>query len=189
MSHWLAEPAARQQFWAADGKELLAAELHGVGPRPVAVAMTHRHVDVFACKVDMMHRCGDPQVNAGMRFGKVAEPMHQPLGGKIGRGADCEDPCTLPLQEPLGADRNAVQGIAHHGKIIAAGFGDDQPLALAVEQLDRKLGFKRLDLVADGALRDAQLFRRARKTLVPRGGLEGFQGIERWQAWSHRTTS
>jgi hypothetical protein len=82
-------------------------------------------------------------------------------------------------------------GPARRGRreVVAARFGDDQPLSLAIEELDRKLGFERLDLVADRTLCDAQLFSRARKTLVPGSGLEGFQGIERRQARSHRTTS
>jgi hypothetical protein len=43
--------------------------------------------------------------------------------------------------------------------------------------------------MADRTLRHAKLFRRARKTFMPRGGFEGFQGIEWRQAWAHRTNS
>ena len=119
----------------------------------------------------------------------MAEPMHQPFGGKVRRGRHREHAGVLPLQQPLGADGDAVERVAHDGEIVAPGLGDDQALALAVEQFYRKLRFQRLDLVAHRALRDAKLFGRARKTLMPRGGFEGFQGIERRQAWAHRTTS
>ncbi len=115
--------------------------------------------------------------------------MHQPFGGKIRRGRHREPPGVLPLQQPLGADGDTVERVAHDSEIVAPGHGDDQALALAVEQFYRKLRFQRLDLVAYRALRDAKLFLRARKTLVPRCGFEGFQGIERRQVWAHRTTS
>ena len=119
----------------------------------------------------------------------MPEPMHQPLRGEIRRSADRQNAGVLTLQKPLGADRNAVQSIAHDGEIVAAGFGDDQALAFAVEQFYRKPRLQRLDLVAHRALRHAKLFGGARKTLVPRGGFEGLQGIERRQAWAHRMTS
>jgi len=72
----LAEPAACQEFWAADGKELFATQLHGIETRPVAIAVTHRHVDVLAREIDMMPRGRNPEVDAGMRLGKVAESVH-----------------------------------------------------------------------------------------------------------------
>ncbi len=124
-----------------------------------------------------------------MGFGEMAKPMHQPFGGKVRRGRDRKHAGVLPLQEPLSAHRDAVERVAHDGQIVASGFGDDQALPLAVEQFYRKLSLQRLDLVAHRALRHAKLFRRARKTFMPRGGLERFQGIERRQAWAHRTTS
>jgi hypothetical protein len=95
----------------------------------------------------------------------------------------------LPLQQPLGADGDTVERVAHDGEIVAPGFGDDQALALAIEQLYGKLRFQSFDLVAHRALGDAKLFGGARKALMPRGGFKGFQGIERRQAWAHRTTS
>ena len=124
-----------------------------------------------------------------MRFGKMAEPMHQPFGGEIRRSADGENAGVLTLQKPLGADGDTVQRVAHDGEIVLAGFGDDEALALAIEELDGEFGLERLDLMAHCALRDAQLFGGARKTLMPRRGLEGFQGIQWRQAWAHRATS
>ena len=82
-------------------------------------------------------------------------------------------------------DRDPVQRIADHGQIVAAGFGHDQPLALAIEKLDAERGLQRFDLMAHGALRDIELFGRPRKAFAPRRGLEGLQGIQRWQAARH----
>jgi len=119
----------------------------------------------------------------------VAEPVHQPLGGKIRRGADGKNARALPLQQALGADGNAVQCIAHDIEIVPARLRNDEALALAREEFDGKFGFERLDLVAHRALRNAKLFGRAREALMPSRGLEGFQRIQRRQARTHRKPS
>src|SRR5215472_1401882 len=144
--------------------------------------MTYCHVDLFAREVDMMQRRGNTKVNAGMLLGKVAEPMHQPFGSKVRRSADSENACVLPLQQPLGANRNPIQRVAYDREVVPACFCNDEPLALAVEKLDRQFSFKRLDLMADRTLGDAQLFRRAGKALVPGGGFKSLQCIQRRQA-------
>jgi hypothetical protein len=74
-----------------------------------------------------------------MRLGKTAEPVHEPFGGKIGRGAHGQHARTLPLHQALGPHGNAIERVAHDAKVIAAGVGDDQLLPLAVEKLDAKL--------------------------------------------------
>ena len=74
-------------------------------------------------------------------------------------------------------------------EIGAAGFGDDQPLALAIEELEAELRLERLDLVADRALRDAQLLGGAREALVAGRGLEGLERVQRRQAARHGHTT
>ena len=66
-----------------------------------------------------------------MGFGKPAEPMDQPFGGKIRRCADGQNPGGLALHQTLGADRDPIERIADHRKIFAAGLGDHQSLTLA----------------------------------------------------------
>jgi hypothetical protein len=78
----------------------------------------------------MMQRRGDAQVNAGMRLGKMAEPVHEPLGGEVRRGADGKNARALPLQKPLGAYGDAVQCIAYDVEIVPARFRDDEALAV-----------------------------------------------------------
>src|SRR5688572_29489045 len=107
--------------------------------------------------------------------------MHEPFGGEIGRGADREDAGALTLQQSLRTHVDAVERIAHHGKIAAPRFGDGQTLPLPIEELDAELGFQGLDLMADGALSYTELFCRPREALIPCGGLEGPKRIERWQ--------
>src|ERR1700704_2127600 len=111
-----------------------------------------------------------------MRLRKSAEAIDEPFGGKVRRGANGEDARGLALHQTLGAKRNAIQRVAQDGKVFAAGLGDDQALPLAIKELDAELNFQRLDLVAHRSLRDAQLLGGACEALVPRFGLEGFQG-------------
>jgi hypothetical protein len=147
----LTEPAARQQLRTAYGKQLFGAEPDGVESGPIAVAVAYRKIDLLARKVDMMQRRGDAKVDPGARFGKVAEPVHEPLGGKVRRGADGKNARALPLQQPLCADGDAVECIAYDIEIIPARFSDDEALAFAIEELDGKFGFQRLDLVTNRA--------------------------------------
>src|SRR5882724_3980612 len=112
-----------------------------------------------------MQRRRNPQVDAWMRFGKMPESMHEPLGGKIRRSADRQNAGVLTLQKPLGADGDAVQRIAHDSEVVLARFRDNEPLTFAIEELDGKFGFERFDLMAHRALGNAQLLGRPRKAL------------------------
>src|SRR5262249_31301518 len=70
-------------------------------------------------------------------------------------------------------------------EIRAAGLRDNEALVLAIEQLDAELFLQRLDLMADGALCQAQLFGRAREAAVAGGSLERPEGIEYGKATTH----
>src|SRR5215468_2947721 len=125
--------------------------------RPMAVAVTNRDIYVFAREIDVMQRARNAEVDFGMYFCKAAEPMDEPLGSKIRRCAHGQHARTLPLYQALGSHGDTVKRLAHNRQIIAPGIGDDQPLSLAIEELDAKLRLQRLHLMAHGALRDAQL--------------------------------
>src|SRR5262245_26215407 len=107
--------------------------------------------------------------------------MDQPLRREVRRGAHRERTAALALQQPLRSVGDAIEGIAHHREIGAASLGDDEPLVLAIEQLQPELGLERLHLMADRALGDAELLGGAREALVAGRGLEGLERIERWQ--------
>jgi len=147
--------------------------------------MANGDIDVLARKIDVMHDRGNPQVDCGVRLGKPAEPVHQPFGGKIRRGAHGQHARALPLHQALGPHGDAIERIAHDGKVVAAGIGDDQPLPLAVEQLDAELGFQRFNLMTHRALRDAKLLGGAGEADMPGRGLEGFECVQLWQAPRH----
>ena len=137
------------------GKQLLGAQARDIKARPIAVAVAHGKIDILAREVDVMQRRRHAQIDARMLLGKSAEAIDQPFGGKVRRRADGEDAGALALQQALGADRNAIEGVAQDSEIFAPSLGDDEALALAIEELDPELQFQRLDLVAHGTLRDA----------------------------------
>ena len=45
--------------------------------------MADSNIDVFACKVDVMHRCRNPQIDLRMTLRKPTESIYEPFGGKI----------------------------------------------------------------------------------------------------------
>ena len=78
-----------------------------------------------------------------------------------------------------------IERVADYGEILAARFGDDEPLALAIKELEPELGFERLHLLAHRSRRHEQLFGGAREALATRRSLEGLDGVERRQAARH----
>ena len=140
--------------------------------------MPDRNVDLFTNEVDMMHRCGDPQIDAGMGFGKPAEPIDQPFSRKIRRYADGQNAGVLTLHDALGARGDPVERVAHYVEVFAAGASDNQPLVLTIKELDAERGLQQFDLMADGSLGDAQLFSRAREAFAARRSLECPEGVE-----------
>ena len=166
-----------QELRAADREQRLGAQARHLQPWPASVAVTHRNVDVLAREVDVVQRRADAQVDAGVGLGEAAEAVHQPLRSEVRRGGHGEDAGTLPLQQTFGPGGEAVEGVAHHLEIRAPRVGDDQPLALTVEEAKAEFGLEGLDLVADRALRDAQLVGCPSEALVAGSGLEGFERV------------
>jgi len=121
-------------------------------------------------------------------LGETAQPMDQPLRREVRRRADGEHAAALALQQPLCPGSDAVKSVAHDNEIGAAGFGNDEALPFAIEQLQSELGLERLHLMADGTLRDAEFLRRAREALVARRRLKGLECVEGRQSPRHRPT-
>src|SRR6516162_1476110 len=180
--------AAVEKLRTADREQLLRAEPSHVQAGIGSVAVAYGEIDVLAREVDVMERRADPKIDFRMRLGKTAQPMDEPLRGEIRRGAHGERAAALALQQAFGSIADAVESVAHDREIGAACLGDDQPLAFAIEQLQPELGLERLDLMADGALGDAQFLGRAREALVPGRGFESLERVERRQAARHGTT-
>src|SRR5215467_2688896 len=177
-------PLAAKEGRAAYGEELLRAEVDRLEARPVASTMTDREIDLFARKVDVVHRCREVQLYFGVCPGKPSETVNQPFGGEVRRGTDGERASALTLSQLLGSKRDSVEGIVYHSKIIAACASDEEAVALAVEQPDAKLSLQRLHLVADRSLSDTQLLRGAREALMPSRCVKESERIKRrkWTA-------
>ena len=171
--------AGAQQFRAAHRKQLLGAETRHVHSRPLSIAMADCQVDVFAREIDMLHRRADPQIDFGMRFGEASEAVHKPFGGEVGRSGDGHRPGFLPLQQALRAHSQAVERVAHHFQIGSPGVRNDEPLSFAAKQAQPQFGLEALHLLADRALRHAQLVRRFGEALMAGGCLEGLETIQR----------
>jgi hypothetical protein len=170
---------------AAYREELLWAEIDRVEARPGASTMTDREIDLFTRKVDVVHRCREVQLYFGVCRGKPSETVNQPFGGEVGRGTDGERTSTLTLSQLLGSKRDPVEGIAYHSKIVAAGAGDDEAVALAVEEPDAKLSLQRFHLVADRSLSDTQLLRGAREALMPSRCVKESERVKRRKRTAH----
>ena len=104
------------------------------------------------------------------------------LAAKSGDVLTVSAPASGLMPNALRAESDPIECVAHHLKIGAAGPRDGQPLPFAVEQPDAKFDLERLHLMAYCALRHRQLFCRLGEALVARRGLEGFEGVERWQS-------
>ena len=179
-----AAPAANEGR-AADGKEFLQAEIDRVEARPVSSTMTDREIDLLTHKVDVVHRCREFQLYFGVCRGKPSETVNQPLGGEVGRGADGERARTLTPSQLLGSKCDPVEGIAYHRKIVAAGAGNDEAVALAVEQFDAKLSLQRFHLMADRSLGDTQLVRGAGEALMPGRCVKRSERVQRRKGTAH----
>jgi hypothetical protein len=179
--------APSQELGTAHGEEILGAQAGDVEARPIAVAMTYGEVHVLACEVDVVQGCRHAQIDGRVVLGKTAQAVDEPFGRKVRRRADGEDARALPLEQTLGADRDAVESVAQHGEILAARLRDDEALALAIEELDAQLELQSLHLVAHRPLRHAQLLGGAREALVPGRSLESLERIEGRKTAEHRT--
>ena len=82
----LAHPLVK--FRTADREQLLGAQADNIMPCPVAIAMPHGKIDVLPSEVDVMHGCGNPEIDVRMHLCKPAKAVHQPLCGKVWRRTD-----------------------------------------------------------------------------------------------------
>ena len=82
-------------------------------------------------------------------------------------------------EQALGALHQPVEDVAHDRQIVLTDLGELDPAADAAEQRTAELRFETLDAMADRALGEIELFGSLGEARMPRGGLEGAQGVER----------
>src|SRR5713101_3002533 len=97
-------------------------------------------------------------------------------------------PLTMTLHETVSTDRDPMERIAPDAQISTPRPREQQPLALAIEELDAEFHLQRLDLMAHSTLRDTQLFGGSGETLMACRSLKSLEGIQRWQTAKHPRT-
>jgi len=100
--------------------------------------MSNGNVHLLSREVDMLHGCGDSEIDLRMSGRKSIKPMHEPFGGKIGRSADCQNARGLALNKAISAKGESVERVADHGKILSTSLRNDKPLSFSLEELDPK---------------------------------------------------
>ena len=144
------------------------------------IAMPDRKVHMLGDEVDLLGRCGDPEVDLWVGCSKAPKPVHEPFGAEVRRGADGQYARRPVLEQTVRPHRNPIQRVADDGQVLLAGAGDDELLAIASKQLEAKHRLERFDLLAYSCLTDAEFFCRPCEVLVPRRGLKGSECIQRW---------
>ena len=79
----------------------------------------------------MMLRCRNPEIDLQVRLSESAQPIDEPLGGKIRLQADGQNTRFLSLKDSVRAVRDLIEGVPDHTEIVATRFGQYQALALA----------------------------------------------------------
>jgi len=117
-----------------------------------------------------------------LRHLKGGEPRHQPQRSDPDRGGEVHLRAALRLAD-LGA--GIGQSVEHVGNDPMQGLplgGEMQRPDFAPEQAYAQLLFERLDLAADGRLREVKFARRPGKAEMTSCGIETLERIERRQA-------
>lgn len=118
--------------------------------RPVPGAVPNREVDIVGREIGMPARGADPQINLGMRRGKIPEPGHQPLAGEVRGNRNRQNGFLLARR--LGSGSQTLQRLPNMDEIGSAGVGQRQATVPAVEKPDTKQVFQFANLMADRPL-------------------------------------
>src|SRR5262249_21632759 len=105
-----------------------------------------------------------------------------------GIGGDGQARLARALTQPSCRPRNLTKR-ARYRPVIGKSLGGGKGLAaLSLKELDAKIRFKRLHLVADGGLPHVPFLSRLREAAEAHAGLEDANGFHRWQI-AHRRLS
>ena len=87
----------------------------------------------------------------------------------------------VPAADAGGGGLDVAEDALDVGVVLAAALGEADPAVAAVEQRGAEMGFEHADAVGDGGGGDLQLVGRADEALVPGGGIEEAEAVERRQ--------
>ncbi|MDR6146969.1 hypothetical protein QE363_002762 [Sphingomonas sp. SORGH_AS870] len=119
------------------------------------------------------------QVDVRMGGREIVQPCQQPAGGEGPDHADVQHILEPPIGEAIQRRADSVERLRQHRHQRLPVIGQRQPTRQAVEQPRPQPFLQPCDLMADRALADAQLDRRAGEVQMPCRRLEGAQGVER----------
>lgn len=170
--------AFRRECRAQERREIHAHHLVGVKPRPVAGAPADRDIDGGAGKIDHLLRGREPDGDLRMADLESAEIARQPLLGEGGGGVDDKRVMRRRAQR-LDGFVEQFEPLAHLGQQPFARLRQRHLPRAAEEQRLADILLQKLDLVADGRLRHAELLAGAGEAQVPRHRLEDAQRIQR----------
>ncbi len=91
------------------------------------------------------------------------------------------------MRETVRAQGDAVERVTNDGQVVAPSFGEEQPLAFAMEQLQPKFILKGFQLVAHSTRRDVQFLSGARAAFAAGRSLKRFQAIQWRETTRHRS--
>ena len=113
-----------------------------------------------------------------MGGGETLQSWHQPLGRERGRHPHVQRVLPRLAAHPPHAFAELAEPLAQRRQAGFGGRGQRQPPCEPVEQLNAELVLERTNLLTDRRRRHVQLVGGAAEAQVPRGGLEGDQGVE-----------
>ena len=127
----------------------------------------------------------DGELDIGMQRIEPPQPRHQPArgdgrldrNGKPARAGGGKDVAGRGLQ--------SVEEVRDFARVPRPGLAQHHPPSGAMEELQAKPLLEVADVPAHRGMGDEKLVRRGRKALMPGGGFEGAQCVERWQAAGH----
>ncbi len=121
-----------------------------------------------------------------MRGVEGVQPRQQPAHREGADHADAQRLAVVAAGKALQGGGDAVEGLGQYRVQALAFVGQGHAARQALEQDHAQARFQLLDLVAERGLGHAQLGGGAGQVLVPRGGFEGAQGVQRQLRADHR---
>ncbi len=167
-----------QKLGAGHRRDGLPQEAGDLQARIAPGAVADGEVHLAAGEVDQLQAGRQPHVDLRMGGLEASQARHQPLGGEGGGGRDGEAASVLGGGQQRRGLGQAVERFSQGGKRGLGRVGEQEALGGALEQRSPDIVLQVLDLLADGARRHRQFVGGAAEIHMPRGGLEGAQGVQ-----------
>ena len=152
------------------------------------LAEKDRDVEIPLGKVDEVGPDAQLEVNIGMLLGEFRKPRSEPAGTEGRQGYECEIAALLlACTQPSGGGLDLIETVAYRLEVLAARFGERDPLLRAKEQLATEFFFQRPDVPTNGTLCQVQLNRSAREARESCSTFKSLQHTERGDVSSHKT--